>query len=205
VFLAGTGTSQHYSKSARRLVARMAGVCLAVASFLFPKASRPQATVNAEYRSEANALSNFPNFVEWPAEAFASTQAPFLVCVYGNFSFGTVLSELTRRETVRGRRVDVRWVRKDNELKNCQILFISRSEQKHYAKILAAMRGAAVLTVGETADFAESGGIVEFAYEHDTLLFEVNLSSANEAHLKISSRFLSLARRILNSTEAAKS
>ena len=205
MFLAGTDTLQHYRKSARSVFAQMAGICIAAALFLFPVTCLPQGAVKAEYRSEANALSNFPNFVEWPAEAFATPQAPFLVCVYGNFSFGTVLSELTRAQTVRGRRVDVRWVRKDNELRNCQILFISRSEQKRYTKILAAMRGAAVLTVGETADFAESGGMVEFEYEHDALLFEVNLSSANEAHLKISSRFLSLARRIVNSNEAAKS
>jgi hypothetical protein len=204
VFLAGTGTLQHYRKSARGVFAQLAGICIAAALLAFPRASLPQATVNAEYRSEANALSNFPNFVEWPAEAFASPQAPFLVCVYGNFPFGTVLSELTRTETVGGRRVEVRWIRKDNGLRNCQILFVSRSEQKRYAKILAATRGAAVLTVGETADFAESGGMVEFEYAHDALLFEVNLSSANEAHLKISSRFLSLARRIVNSTEAAK-
>lgn len=205
MFLAGTDTSQHYRKSARSVFAQMARICIAAALFLFPVTCLPQEAVKAEYRSEANALSNFPNFVEWPAEAFATPQAPFLVCVYGNFSFGTVLSELTRAQTVRGRRVDVRWVRKDNELRTCQILFISRSEQKRYTKILATMRGAAVLTVGETADFAESGGMVEFEYEHDALLFEVNLSSANEAHLKISSRFLSLARRIVNSNEAAKS
>ena len=205
MLLAGTRISRHYRRSPRRVVTRTAVVWLAAASFLFPAASLPQGAVNAEYRSEANALSNFPNFVEWPGEAFASPQAPFLVCVYGNFSFGTVLSELTRTETVRGRRVEVRWVRKDTELRNCQIVFISRSEKKRYGKILAAMHGAPVLTVGETADFAESGGMVEFEYEHDALLFEVNLAAASEAHLKISSRFLSLARRILNSTEAAKS
>ena len=174
-------------------------------SLLLPVPAWPQVTVSAEYRSEANALSNFPNFVEWPAEAFTSPQSPFLVCVYGNFSFGTVLSELMRTATVHGRRVDVKWMRKDNELRGCQILFISHSEQSHYAKVLAAVRGAPVLTVGETSQFTESGGMVEFAYQNDALSFEVNLGAANEAHVKISSRFLSLARRVVNTSEAAKS
>jgi hypothetical protein len=205
VFLARSNNSKYLGRSTRSVSLRVALACIAMRLLLLPAPSLPQATVSAEYRSEANALSNFPNFVEWPAETFLSPQAPFLVCVYGSFSFGTVLSELTRAETVRGKRVDVRWVRKDKELRNCQILFVSRSEQKHYAKILAAMHGAPVLTVGETPDFNESGGIVEFQYEHDSLLFEVNLAAANEAHLKISSRFLSLARRIVNTTEAAKS
>jgi hypothetical protein len=33
----------------------------------------------------------------------------------------------------------------------------------------------------------------------------VNLEAANKAHLKISSRLLALARRVVNQTEAAKS
>ncbi len=205
MFLARFSGAKPSGRSGLAGILRVTFACLTAASFLFPAACLPQATVSAEYRSEANALSNFPNFVEWPAETFATPQAPFLVCVYGNFSFGTVLSELTRTETVHGRRVDVKWIRKDEGLRACQILFISRSEQKHYAKIFAAVHGAPVLTVGETSEFNESGGIVEFAYEHDALTFEVNLAAANEARVKISSRFLSLARRIVNSTEAAKS
>jgi hypothetical protein len=70
---------------------------------------------------------------------------------------------------------------------------------------LEAVRGLGVLTVGETPDFIAAGGIVGFATEQGKLYFDVNLDAAKEARLKISSILLSLARHVLNPTEAAKS
>jgi hypothetical protein len=163
-----------------------------------------QGSVTPEFRSKATFLANFLSFVDWPESAFASAQAPFTLCVRGDFSFGTALAEVTRGATPRGRRVEVKWVHKDPELRNCQIAFVSRSESKRYAKLLQAIAGAGVLTVGETPDFLAAGGMISFAVERDILQFEVNLVAADSARLKISSRLLTLARRVVNRTEATK-
>jgi hypothetical protein len=159
----------------------------------------------AEYRSKANFLATFPSFVDWPERSFASGQSPFLICVRGDFSFGTSLAELARGASPHGRRIEVRWVRKDQELRNCHIAFVSRSESKRYAKVLQTLEGADVLTVGETEGFLGAGGAISFLSEHETLQFEVNLIAAETAHLKISSRLLALARHVVTRTEAAKS
>jgi YfiR/HmsC-like len=95
-----------------------------------------QQLTTAEYRSKANFLAAFPSFVDWPESAFASTQAPYLICVRGDFSFGTSLAELARGASSHGRRVEVRWVHKDQELRTCHIVFVSRSESKRHAKLL---------------------------------------------------------------------
>lgn len=175
---------------------------------LFAWAALPlcaQQSTLAEYRSKANFLASFPSFVDWPDAAFSSQRSPFAICVRGDFSFGTSLAELARNSSPHGRSVVVRWVHKDLELRDCQIAFISRSEAKRYAKLLQALEGADMLTVGETPDFLAAGGIISFTMERDALQFEVNLLAAENAHLKISSRLLALARRVLNRTEAAKS
>ena len=96
-------------------------------------------------------------------------------------------------------------IRKENELRACHILFVSHSEEKHYATVLQAIQGASVLTVGETPDFLAAGGAVSFQFQNEVLQFEVNLNNANEAHLKLSSRMLALARRVVNKTAEAKS
>ena len=158
----------------------------------------------AEYRSKANFLATFPSFIDWPESSFASVQSPFLICVRGDFSFGTSLAELARGALPHGRRIEVRWVRKDQELRNCHIAFVSRSESKRYAKLLQVLEGADVLTVGETEGFLSAGGAISLLLEHETLQFEVNLIAANTAHLKISSRLLALARHVVTRTEAAK-
>ena len=177
-----------------------------IVSLLFVSLPLPaQTPAVAEYRAKANYLANFPSFVEWPAEALPPGNAPFLVCVFGEFSFGTSLAEITRGTTVRERRLEIRWVRKAQELAACQILFVSRSEQKRYTQALEAVRGKTVLTVGETPEFLEAGGILSFSGQQGTIQFDVNLAAASKAHLKISSRLLALARHVVNQMEAAKS
>lgn len=180
---------------------------LLVAACLLSVAAPPvcsQEYKAAEYRSKANFLATFPSFIDWPESSFASVQSPLLICVRGDFSFGTSLAELARGALPHGRRIEVRWVRKDQELRNCHIAFVSRSESKRYATVLQSLEGADVLTVGETDGFLGAGGAISFLSEHETLQFEVNLIAADTAHLKISSRLLALARHVVTRTEAAK-
>jgi hypothetical protein len=158
----------------------------------------------SEYRTKAIFLAAFPSFVEWPDNAFPSAESPFLICVRGDFSFGTSLAELSRGASAHGRRIEVRWVHKDQELRGCHIAFISRSELKRYAKVVQALEGSDVLTVGETDDFLAAGGAISFSSGQETLQFEVNLIAADTAHLRISSRLLALARHVVSRAEAAK-
>ncbi|HXJ07780.1 MAG TPA: YfiR family protein [Candidatus Acidoferrum sp.] len=176
-----------------------------VAVLVLPLPSRCAQPTNAnEYREKAAFLAAFPNFVEWPADAFPSAQAPVYICVFGDFSFGTSLAELTRGVLIHGRRVEIRWVRQEQALRTCHILFVSRSEGKRYAKIFKVIQGANVLTVGETSDFMASGGAIDFLIEEDRLQFEVNIRAANDAHLRISSNMLALAHHIVTKMEAAR-
>lgn len=185
---------------------RAATTLLMLAALAEPAPCRgAQAEQTNEYRAKASFLAAFPNFIEWPTEAFPSQQAPLLLCVFGDFSFGTSLAELTRASVIRGRRIEVRWARKEEELHACQILFVSRSEAKRYGKILKAVEGASVLTVGETADFLASGGAIDFLIEQDRLEFEVNMGAASDAHLRISSNMLALARHVITRREGTKS
>jgi YfiR/HmsC-like len=164
-----------------------------------PHSTRAQGSVPTEYKTKASYLATFPSFIEWPETAFASAEAPFLVCVLGDFRFGTALAEFARNPSPHGRRIDIRWARKNEDLRNCHILFISNSEAKNYARILKLVQGAGILTVGETRDFLSAGGMLTFSFHDDSLQFEVNLVAADEAHLRVSSKLLALARRVVTS------
>jgi len=170
---------------------------------VIPFVTGAQTTVETEYRIKANFLATFPNFIEWPESAFPSAKAPFLVCVAGAFPFGTSLAEATRAVSPHGRRVEVVWIHKDQDMRSCHILFVSHFEEKKYTKILQAVQGADVLTVGETPAFLDAGGTMAFFFQQDALQFEVNLGAASEAHLRISSRLLAIAKRVTNKPEVA--
>jgi hypothetical protein len=158
-----------------------------------------------EYQAKASFLAAFPRFVEWPSDAFSAEQSPLLLCVFGDFSFGAPLAEATRGTSIRGRRVEVRWARKEQDLLACHILFVSRSEGKRYGSIFKSVQGANVLTVGETPDFLASGGAIDFLIAEDRLQFEVTIGAASDAHLRISSNMLAPARHVITRAEAAKS
>lgn len=188
----------------RNLIRAVVGLAL-LATFLpelFPTSA--QQFGKSQYRAKANFLAAFPKFIDWPSEAFPSQQAPINLCVFGDFNFGTSLAEITRGITIRGRRLEVRWERDQQLLRTCHILFVSHSEAKQYAKILKAIEGANVLTVGETPDFLARGGAIGFLLEEDRLEFEVNIGAATDAHLRISSNMLALARHVITSTDGAK-
>lgn len=177
----------------------------AVVLLLFPLAIDGQSLFSDEYRKKANYLSHFPSFVEWPEDAWPSRDAPFLICVFGNYGFGTSLAELTRGERVRERRIEIRWKRNLDELRSCQVLFVSGSEQNRYEQVLEVVRGGRVLTVGETPEFLNAGGMVSFVKQEESIRFDVNVVEANRVQLKISSRMLALARRVVKQPATAKS
>ena len=164
-----------------------------------------QRSASAEYQSKASALVNLPSFIEWPESAFPSEQTPFSVCVLGDFEFGISLAELAKGRTTHGRPIEIHRLNRDQDLQTCQILYVSRSEVRRYAKILDGVRGSNKLTIGETPNFLDAGGAIVLSFEPEGLRFEVNLRATNAAHLKISSSFLALARRVLNLPETAKS
>lgn len=175
-------------------------LCLSFGAFSDASRLFAQDSVTAEYLAKANYIANFPNFVEWPSDPSRPGKFTFLVCVFGDYPFGTSLAESMRGATVDGRRTEVRWVRKPQELSSCQILFVSHSERKRYAQTLDVVRDLTVLTIGETPDFLEAGGILTFTFRDGKILFDVNLDAANKSHLKLSSRLLALARYVLNPT-----
>jgi hypothetical protein len=178
-------------------------ITMVVATLMAPLSAAAPTTMETEYRIKANFLVTFPNFIEWPESAFSSAKAPFLVCVAGAFPFGTSLAQATRTVSPHGRKVEVVWIHKDQEMRSCHILFVSHVEGKKYSKILQVVQGADVLAVGETADFLDAGGAMTFSFREDVLQFEVNLGAVTSAHLKVSSRLLAIAKRVTNKPEIA--
>lgn len=146
-----------------------------------------------EYQVKAAFLYHFAKYVQWPDEAFWGPQEPFVVGVLGEDPFGRVLEETLDGKTVLDRPIAIRRLGNVEEALAAHILFVSSSEERDLPRILGSLRGRAVLSAGETNGFAESGGIVGFKLKSKRVRFEINLSRAEEARLRISSQLLKLA------------
>jgi hypothetical protein len=168
-------------------------VCTA---WVFPGDVFSQA-VSQEYQMKARYLRKIPSFVEWPPSAANTSKAAFQMCTLGDYPFRTRLAQEVGSVTVSGRRIALRWVHKEQKLDGCEVIFFSRSEAKHYGKILEGLKGKSVLTVGESEGFLEAGGMVELSFENDRLQMEVNLVAARNANLKVDARLLAMAKRVV--------
>jgi len=151
-----------------------------------------QETSPTEYQVKAAFLYNFAKFVEWPPEAFASETAPIVIGVLGDSPFGTDLEKMIKGKTINGRELRVRLVSMV-ELKQCQMVFICRSEKKRVNEAFSALKGKSTLTISEMERFTESGGMINFVMEGNKVRFEIKGDTARQAGLKISSKLLSLA------------
>jgi len=148
-----------------------------------------------EYHVKAAFLYNFAKFVEWPDTAFKNPHEPLVICILGrNSAFRPLLEEAVQGKQIGGRSLVVRETSDPREAADCHLLFIAASEKRHLPAILEVLKASAVLTVGETSNFAGAGGVINFRLENGKVGLEINVCAAQRARLQISSKLLSLAR-----------
>ena len=151
-----------------------------------------------EYQIKAGFLVNFIKFVEWPAEAFADVSTPLVIGLIGDDPFGSTLDEVVSGKTINGRPLEVRRLKWGQDLKGCHLLFVSTSERRRLTQIIDALKGSSILTVGEMGQFNQQGGIINFVMDARKVRFEINITMADRARLRISSKLQALARAIRN-------
>jgi hypothetical protein len=151
------------------------------------------ADLASEYQVKAVFVFNFSHFVDWPPQTFTTPSEPFVIGVLGGDPFGTRLDEAVRGERVTEHPLIVRRFRSIDEVGNCQILFIDRSEGAKLGRIINALNHRGILTVSEIDEAAQRGVMIQFATESNRVRLRINVESAHAAGLSISSNLLRLA------------
>jgi hypothetical protein len=167
---------------------------LIIGTLLFqPLLASAQSDEDVEYRLKLAYLYNFAQFVNWPLEAFRGPGAPLTMCVAGRDPFQGEIEQGLRGRSVGGHPIEIRKLKTNDDPRGCHIIFVPAGDKKLSARILAAVRGSSTLTVGETKDFAATGGVINLTLSENKLRFEINLDAATQTRLKISSKLLALA------------
>jgi hypothetical protein len=194
--------------SRRLRIGKVLGLTLVFAAWIVASGVTsvfPQSQQASEYQIKAAFLYNFAKFVEWPPAVSPGANDPMEICVVGEDPFGNILNQSIEGKTVGGHKLMIRQLKPAQDMKGCQVAFISSSEKNHLSSVLEGLKGAGVLTVGETEGFAALGGVINFTMEDDKVHFEINLDAAGRAGLKISSKLLQLARIVKEQGQAGKS
>ena len=139
---------------------------------------------------EAVYLFDFGKFVRWPAGA---DQGALRICVAGTDAFAAALQKIVTNETIGARPLDVRLLMHPGDEAGCAILFIESTEHAHLDELLQAVATKPTLTVGDSPDFLNHGGMIQFQLVEKRVRFSVNLNAVNRAHLAMSSELLKVA------------
>jgi len=143
--------------------------------------------------TKAEMLFNVAKFVQWPAGTrLRSGEMTF--AILGDDELAAVIAATLSTRSIGGRRVFVRCVRRAQDARDCQVLYVAASEAARVREVLASLGGVAVLTTADLPGFAAGGGMVNFVEENAKIRFEINPGSAERARLRISARLLALAR-----------
>lgn len=170
--------------------------CALCMSLAFPaRGQSSDPSDSSEYLIKAGFIYNFVKLTEWPAPVFPQPNSPIVIGVLGNTDpFQGTLDDVLRGKQVNGHPFVVRHLKSRDDVKGCNILFVTSSEAAHVDELFRQIRGLPILTIGDTPGFAEHGGIIDFVVEDNKVRFDIDVQAAKQVDITISSRLLALAK-----------
>ncbi len=165
-------------------------IALLTMLFLPPTAKAQDVTGPA---LKAAFIYNLAKFIEWPEDAPAAR--PFVMCVVGDAAVSEALERAVYQRRLGNSVISVVRMTSVAPQRGCHVLYLSGVSREQTSLHLGTLRNAPVLTISDLEGFTDSGGMVQFFFEHGQLRFRVGLESAKRAGLQISAKILSLAIR----------
>ncbi|NEX21243.1 YfiR family protein [Thiorhodococcus mannitoliphagus] len=193
--VAGIYVADRVLPSVNLAQARRAGIRFK--SFFLEVAHHYKPFTEADLR--ATFLVNFPLFIEWPSSAFDSPSAPLRYCVLGNSALSSSLEQALAGERIGGHPMQLAAAQDPAQWRRCHILYVDQRAAEPGPRVLAAVEGAPVLSVGDTETFVREGGVVSLVHRGERLHPLINQAAAARAGIRISSKLLRLATLVSES------
>ena len=182
---------------------------LFTSTLLLAALARPEPRLNAaqqpadvnpapELAIKAAVVANFPKFVDWPASAFESRTAPFVIAILGDDRLAPAVASVFRDKRIADRPVAIVHVSRIEDLQACHVLYVSASEERRLEQVLESMNHRAVLTIGDFGSFAQRGGMIGLVLQNDRVRFDINERAARASGLRLSANLLRLATAVVS-------
>ena len=145
-------------------------------------------------------LVKFLGYVDYPDNVAPGAGEPLVIGVLGADDVAEELRRITTGRSMNGRAVAVRKLRAGDALGKVHLLFIGDDDLADIDKALAAVRQMPVLTVTEIGRNVRQDSVINFRVVEERVRFEVSLDAAEKNNLKLSSRLLAVAYKVLRSS-----
>ncbi len=146
-----------------------------------------------EMTLKASFLLNLTKFIYWPKKRLLLNKRESLVlCFPGEDPFNEIL-ETARKESLLQMNLEIKKHVPNNQMKDCNVLFLTVKEDRRLKQILSEIKGYPVVTVADTDGFAYRGAMVNFVIVDNKIRFKVNRQSMESNPIKLSSEILDLS------------
>ena len=174
-------------------------VTFVVVLLLAPAAPARQSDVSLETQIKATFVYQFSRYVDWPTGTLPSAPtAPFRVCVVADPVFTQTIDRILAGETAMGRPIKRINPDTSQEARQCQILYIGRTDWDRGPSLLAAVQAAPVLTVSDEPESLARGGQILLVRDDNRIRFDVNLAAVRQSGITLRSSLLRLARKLVS-------
>jgi hypothetical protein len=154
-----------------------------------------ESAANREHKIKAAYLYQFGRYVDWPAKAFADSNAPFVIGVMEQDPLIPDLQEIAKIKKIQDRPIKIKRFSSAADVQACNILYLSDSlPAETQAEVIKRVAGKGVLLVGDSAGFIDGGGVARFAVEENRIRVIIARKAAEREGLTISAKLLQVAR-----------
>ncbi|OVE81065.1 hypothetical protein BVY04_04170 [bacterium M21] len=140
-------------------------------------------------------LMKLIEFIEWPT----NNTDTIIIGVVGKDGPVKYLQSYNN-QTIATKKVQVRIFKKyppEVNLKQCDIIFICKSQRKFTKRILKGVEKSPIVTAGEFKGFIDQGGVINFLVIGKHVKFEINQQKAQQVKIRIDSQILGHAIRVI--------
>lgn len=180
-------------KRAVRLLLHFFGVWILLVAFVHNSYGEEK----KEYALKAVCLYNFAQFTTWPDSDDSKKSESIIIGVVGHSPIEGAIKEL-QNLLKQSNKKNIKAVyhgeyKEGMDLSGSHLLFISASEKKNMHSIINSLKNAPILTVADTEDFLETGGMISLVLKRNKVRWKINRGTIENAGLQVSSKLLQLA------------
>lgn len=155
-------------------------------------------TILPDYQVKAGVIGNLVNYCQWPANStVANPVIPFIVGALEDNDVISFLSEIAKTKKIGGKQAKILIISNDEEIKNCNLLYISGISENRLQNILETIGNLPILTVADVPDFEEKGVMINVFNVGKKIQFNVNLTAVRKNGLLLHSKLLRLATNVI--------
>lgn len=179
-------------------------MCALLVLMSFSSTEAQDADLDKAAKVKAAFLYNFIKFIEWPADRSPSQAKQATICIAGSHPFGGALATL--KSQLSGKlELNIVPSVTVGSIAQCHILFIGNGSADSVRELTAESQKHHVLSVSESTDFADKGGIIEMKtveksiglFSSNKINLRINVRAAENASLKINPQLLEIAAEVL--------